>query len=56
MSIFDLPLSGLRNYQGINHRPADFDVYWKAALEEQRATEPDVKLIKRTHIVNNIGL
>jgi cephalosporin-C deacetylase len=46
MPIFDLPLEELRTYQGINPRPADFDAYWKAALEEQRATDPDVELVK----------
>jgi cephalosporin-C deacetylase len=43
MPIFDLPLEQLRTYQGLNPRPADFDAYWEAALEEQRATDPNVK-------------
>jgi cephalosporin-C deacetylase len=46
MPIFDLPLEELRKYQGINPRPADFDAYWEAALQEQRATDPDVELFK----------
>jgi cephalosporin-C deacetylase len=45
MPIFDLPLTELRTYQGINPCPVDFDTYWEAALQEQRATDPEVELI-----------
>jgi cephalosporin-C deacetylase len=45
MPIFDLSVEKLRNYQGINPRPGDFDVYWEAALQEQRATDPDMELV-----------
>lgn len=34
MAVFDLDLEQLRQYQGVNPRPADFDAYWKKALDE----------------------
>ena len=44
MPIVDMPLHELRQYQGINPCPADFDAYWDAALEEMRAVDPKVEL------------
>jgi len=41
---FDLPLSELRNYKGVNPRPADFDAYWASALAEMQALDPQVEL------------
>ena len=40
MPVVDKPLPELREYQGRNPRPADFDEYWDAALAEMRATDP----------------
>jgi cephalosporin-C deacetylase len=45
MGVFDLPLEKLREYEGRNPRPADFDDYWDTALAEMRATGPAVELI-----------
>lgn len=42
--MIDMPLDQLYHYEGRNPRPADFDEYWDRALEEQRATDPQVKL------------
>ena len=42
---FDLPFDQLLTYQGINPRPADFDAYWDQALEEMRATDPQLELV-----------
>lgn len=42
---FDMPLERLRQYSGINPRPADFDAYWDAALAEMHALDPQVELI-----------
>ncbi|NLG96782.1 MAG: acetylxylan esterase [Chloroflexi bacterium] len=42
---FDLPLDQLKTYTGINPRPADFDQYWKAALDEMRSLDPQVELV-----------
>ncbi len=41
---FDLPLPELKEYQGINPRPADFDAYWDAGLREMQALDPQVEL------------
>jgi cephalosporin-C deacetylase len=45
MPIFDLAVEELRNYQGINPCPVDFDAYWEKALKEQRATDPNMELV-----------
>lgn len=34
MAIFEMDLDALRQYQGSNPRPADFEAYWKETLEE----------------------
>jgi cephalosporin-C deacetylase len=39
-----MPLEELRDYRGINPRPADFDEYWESALDEMRSTDPRVEL------------
>jgi cephalosporin-C deacetylase len=36
----DLPLEKLRDYQGRNPKPTDFDAYWARALAELDATPP----------------
>ena len=45
MPIVDMPLEELRQYQGRNPRPADFDAYWSAALAEMKATKAGVELV-----------
>lgn len=45
MPLVDMPLEQLREYRGINPRPADFDAYWERALEEMRATDPQVEMV-----------
>jgi len=45
MPLIDLPLDELRNYQGRNPKPDDFDAYWARALAEMRAVDPQVELI-----------
>lgn len=44
MPVFEKPLEELRRYGGINPRPADFDAYWDASLEELARTEARVEL------------
>ena len=44
MPLIDLPLPELFHYQGRNPRPAEFDVYWAAALRELDATAPNPEL------------
>ena len=45
MPLIDLPLDQLRNYPGINPRPADFDAYWTESLRELEAVDPRVELV-----------
>jgi cephalosporin-C deacetylase len=45
MPVFEMPLEQLRNYQGVNPRPEDFDEYWQRALAEFQATGDRVELI-----------
>lgn len=43
--LVDMPLERLKEYQGRNPRPDDFDAFWDAALAEMRAIDPRVELI-----------
>ncbi len=45
MPAIDMPLEQLKDYQGINPRPSDFDAYWDRALEEMRAIDPQIELV-----------
>ncbi len=45
MPLFDMPLDQLKTYQGTNPRPDDMEEYWAAALDEMRATDPQVELV-----------
>lgn len=45
MPLVDMPLAELRQYQGRNPRPADFDAYWDAGLAEMRALDPNVEFV-----------
>ena len=40
--MIDMPLAKLREYQGVNPRPADFDEYWEKALAELDKIDPKV--------------
>ena len=44
MPILDKPLHELRQYQGINPKPDDFDVFWNLALAEMRSVDPRIEL------------
>ena len=48
MPLVDMPLEKLKNYNGINPRPSDFDQYWETALEEMKETDPKIELIPST--------
>lgn len=43
---FDLSLSELHTYNGINPRPADFDAFWDEGLEQMRALDPEIELVE----------
>jgi len=42
---FDFSLDKLQTYAGINPRPADFDLFWDAALAEMHALDPHLELV-----------
>ena len=46
MPLIDLPLAKLKRYRGRNPKPADFERYWDRSLEEMRAVDPQVELVK----------
>lgn len=45
MPIIDMPLEELREYRGINPRPADFDEFWDRSIEEMKQVDPCLELI-----------
>ena len=45
MPLVDMPLEKLKTYQGRNPKPADFDEFWDAALEEVAAIDPKAEFI-----------
>lgn len=45
MPLIDMPLDRLRNYEGRNPRPADFDAYWERAHQEMRETDAQRELV-----------
>lgn len=46
MPMIDMPLEQLREYQGVNPRPGDFDAYWDAGLCEMEQVDPQVELVE----------
>ncbi len=44
MPLIDKPLHELREYQGINPKPSDFDDYWDQAMTEMRLVDPQLEL------------
>jgi len=45
MPLVDMSLERLREYQGRNPRPSDFEQFWDDALAEMRALDPQVELV-----------
>lgn len=45
MPLTDMPLEKLREYQGTNPCPTDFDKYWDDAILEMKATDPQLELV-----------
>ena len=48
MPLFEMPLDEMKLYRGINPVPSDFDEYWRSALDEMNATDPDIEIRKST--------
>lgn len=46
MPIIDMPLDELKEYNGRNPRPDDFDAYWERAITEMEAVDPSVRLVQ----------
>lgn len=44
MPLVDMPLAELRQYQGRNPKPADFDAFWDRSLAELDGHDPQVQL------------
>ena len=42
MPVVDMPIEELREYNGVNPRPADHDEYWEKAIADMKAVEPQV--------------
>ena len=53
MPLLDMPIEKLKQYQGINPRPTDFDQYWERALAEMRAVDPQIELVPSEFQVPN---
>ena len=54
MPLIDKPLAELRHYTGTNPRPADFEAYWRQALDELDATPPRAEFV-RTPVITPAG-
>lgn len=46
MPVVDMPIEELREYNGVNPRPADHDEYWDKAIAEMKAVDPQVIFAK----------
>ncbi len=45
MPVIDMPLHQLKTYMGRNPKPSDHEEYWKRALDEMNATDPQPEFI-----------
>ena len=45
MPIVDMPLVELKEYQGLNPKPTDFDEFWDKSVAEMQALDPELELI-----------
>jgi cephalosporin-C deacetylase len=48
MPLLDMPLAQLKEFQGRNPRPDDFDDYWETALTEMELLDPQTELVPAT--------
>ncbi|MBN1348700.1 alpha/beta fold hydrolase, partial [candidate division KSB1 bacterium] len=46
--LFDMPLSQLKTYEGLNPKPADFDLFWEKSLKEMNAIDTEVEHVPAT--------
>ncbi len=52
MPLIDMPLEQLKQYQGINPKPADFEKYWNESLAEMKAIDPKIELVPTQEIAS----
>jgi cephalosporin-C deacetylase len=45
MPLIDMPIEELKEYEGRNPRPDDFNDYWSRALAEMKAVDANVEII-----------
>jgi len=45
MPALDMPLEKLKQYQGINPKPEDFDQYWNKSIAEMKAIDSEIELV-----------
>lgn len=50
MPLIDMPLEKLRQYQGCNPKPNDFEEYWQRAIAELDATPSEVELVAADYV------
>ena len=55
MPVVDMPLAELKQYRGMNPKPADFDAYWDAALSEVYELPLEYELIPAQFQVPNVA-
>lgn len=53
MPLIDMPLDQLREYEGRNPCPDDFDAFWDRGLAEMRSLDPAVELVPRASRCGN---
>ncbi|MBN1546328.1 MAG: acetylxylan esterase [Syntrophaceae bacterium] len=54
MPIVDMSLEKLREYEGINPRPADFDGFWDSSLAQMHAIDPEIELVQASFKAPNV--
>ena len=45
MPALDMPLAKLKQYQGINPKPEDFEQFWDKSIAEMKAIDAEVELV-----------
>lgn len=55
MPVFDFPLEKLKQYQGINPRPDDFDTYWDESLAEMHALDSQIDLVPSKTLKSSVA-
>ena len=54
MAVFELPVSELYQYKGINERPDDFESYWDRAVAEMEALGTSCTLVPAKYVIPNV--